>query len=865
MPIAKLNDATARLIGSSVAITSPEAVVKELLDNAIDAGADSVEISISPNTLDCVRARDNGRGVSVDDLDSLGRPSHTSKLSTCADLNTGRVHTLGFRGQALASINNIATVQVVTKTEQEPVAVKVQLDAQGGGIGIRFPPVSAPTGTTVLVNDMFGSMPPRRQMLLKESKKVMARIRELLTAYTLAHADVRISLKVMGEEKQSARFGQTRDRDMKQSILEVFGAAAAKSGETHRFAVAESPTSTVTLLAFLPNISCDDKAVKGKGAFISVNRRPVSAAIGIGKALTGVFRTKWQQGRQRAGLGSVPQTLLSLAISCSFASYDANVATMKDDVLFANAEVVLRAFEDLCSSVYDKPAADTKAGRLSKTMTGATNEKNTGIEDVENLVSVQMRVMSRVNMIRADSDASDEEAEDETVEVLIPQKITNTPAENETSTQGTAKESPPKLLRGIQRYFQPSEPDFEIATDDTATPELTPAATVPSIEANETAAPAPNRMPLSAVSDTTLNRLAGPQDSGSDSSSQGDVDAPRLSDLNGTSWSIQSLLSRNALQLPSPSRGIDVAITNTPASPPPQRQRESPNPLIRGRQIEQRRRVDGATSLMTLGTPPPIDLVRSNEYSLSPAGFVEVNRRRQLSPASSGSSDGEAVEELQVVQRRVAAPARGFSSARVIMEQSVPVSSRLPRQGKLVDGTQTRRTGGFERLLARRRAEHEGLHRETANPRESLGPNSPGTLSVRSRGFQLPQTPFVRGEADRNVADAASMPPPKRHCMADRGTSRPQALPKFQSPLPRNARNQEKLFLEHIPPSMATGCSVAVATVDMTDIRISMAACRDLDLYIRTGELEYGLSNITRTEADRLQTRMQRLCPGPVW
>ncbi|KAI5466728.1 histidine kinase-like ATPase, partial [Mariannaea sp. PMI_226] len=102
MAIAALPLATSRLLGSSTVVTNPTSLVKELVENSIDAGANSIEVLISQNTVDKVQVKDNGCGISLDDLNLLGRRAHTSKLRTFDELETKAGDTLGFRGEALA-------------------------------------------------------------------------------------------------------------------------------------------------------------------------------------------------------------------------------------------------------------------------------------------------------------------------------------------------------------------------------------------------------------------------------------------------------------------------------------------------------------------------------------------------------------------------------------------------------------------------------------------------------------------------------------------------------------------------------------------------------------------------------------------
>ncbi|KAJ4165556.1 hypothetical protein LMH87_007185 [Akanthomyces muscarius] len=655
MPITKLSAATARLIGSSASITSPYAVVKELLDNAIDAWADAVEVAISPNTLDQIRVRDNGHGIALDDLDSIGRQAHTSKLGSFDELTSGQVQTLGFRGQALASINNIAAVHIITKTTDEPVATKVLLAANYGGIDKRFAPVSAPTGTTILLSGLFSNMPPRKHFLLKESKKTTAKIKELLTAYALANSDLRITFKVLGSEKQSCKFGQMKFRDMKQSVLEVFGATVAANGEAHRFASTESQTSRFTLVAFLPSVNGDQKVTAGKGSFISVNGRPISSATGIGKALTGVFKTKIQHNWQQRNLPTVQKPLLLLEILCPFADYDANIATMKDEVLFADSGVLLRTLEELCGMVYDNTTT-----LENSTPNSISSDRDTAALDgsmtppTEKLVSVQMRTTSKVNMLRTNSNTTDEETDFQEIEVKVPERSHLGSKDG----RGGLKDGVPKSVRGIERYFQPTGADFEIATDDTATPELQ--------QGKQNSSPDRNvprtleRMPLNDVPDSALNILAGIHDSPSDSSSRGD--APRLSDLHGTSWSIQNLIHQRALDIPS--RG-----TATSASPPQRRV-----PQTRGLP-EGRRQVIQRAQLPMIRTPPPSDPTREEPRLASAFDVIEHGIRGQpASPASSSSSSIATVKEArprecQEMPQRNTLPMRRTSAVRQPSDQ----------------------------------------------------------------------------------------------------------------------------------------------------------------------------------------------------
>lgn len=120
MPIVALPPTTIRAIGLLSAISDPSSVVKELLDNALDASATSVTIEISQNTLDVIQVRDSGHGIAAEDFTVLCKRSYTSKIQTIGDLRTIGGKSLGFRGEALASIAEMSgALFVTTRTSSE--------------------------------------------------------------------------------------------------------------------------------------------------------------------------------------------------------------------------------------------------------------------------------------------------------------------------------------------------------------------------------------------------------------------------------------------------------------------------------------------------------------------------------------------------------------------------------------------------------------------------------------------------------------------------------------------------------------------------------------------------------------------------
>ncbi|TDZ37618.1 PMS1 protein-like protein 1 [Colletotrichum spinosum] len=226
MPIARLSQTTVRQLGSSVVIVTPASVVKELVDNAIDAGATSIEVVVSPNAVNKIQVRDNGHGISPADYDALGRRAHTSKLRTFEELQCKGGQTLGFRGDALASINIVSKLTITTRTDHEKVAEVLTLNSSGGGVMSRKL-VSAPVGTTVDSSALFSELPVRKQQTIKESRKHISEIKSLLQSYALTRPYTRLSLKVPESKGLNWSYAPCRDPNagvgVRDAVLQVFG------------------------------------------------------------------------------------------------------------------------------------------------------------------------------------------------------------------------------------------------------------------------------------------------------------------------------------------------------------------------------------------------------------------------------------------------------------------------------------------------------------------------------------------------------------------------------------------------------------------------------------------------------------------
>ena len=149
-----LDKHTAELIAAGEVVERPASVVKELLENAIDAGATQVSVAIEKGGVSRIQVTDNGSGIEAEYISTAFIRHATSKISCEQDLES--IHTLGFRGEALASIASVARVEVLTRTEPDEFACCYRIE---GGEELGMEPGARPVGTTITVRDLFYNTP----------------------------------------------------------------------------------------------------------------------------------------------------------------------------------------------------------------------------------------------------------------------------------------------------------------------------------------------------------------------------------------------------------------------------------------------------------------------------------------------------------------------------------------------------------------------------------------------------------------------------------------------------------------------------------------------------------------------------------
>lgn len=194
MPIRILPPILANQIAAGEVVERPSSVVKELVENSLDAGADRVEIDIDKGGAKLIRIRDNGGGVAKDELVLALSRHATSKVATLDDLEG--INSLGFRGEALASISSVSRLTFTSRTAEQSEAWQAQ--AEGREMSVTVKPAAHPVGTTVEVVDLFFNTPARRKFMRSE-KTEFAHIDELVRRIALSRFDVTLILRHNGK------------------------------------------------------------------------------------------------------------------------------------------------------------------------------------------------------------------------------------------------------------------------------------------------------------------------------------------------------------------------------------------------------------------------------------------------------------------------------------------------------------------------------------------------------------------------------------------------------------------------------------------------------------------------------------------
>ena len=317
MPIHPLPPELISQIAAGEVVERPASVVKELVENSLDAGARAITVTVQGAGKRLIEVADDGHGIPADELPLAVARHATSKLATADDLF--RIHTLGFRGEALASIASVSRFTITSRPAEADTAARLRIEGGRPLGGIE--PVGAPVGTTVTVEDLFYNVPARRKFLKADATE-KRRIDALLTRYALAYPMVRFRLVQDGRVAL-----QTSGRgDRREVLAALYGPETAR-----RMLAVDDAAPDLTIHGFIspPDIT---KSHRREIVFF-VNGRPVQDTT-LSAALLKAYHTLLMVGRY-------PLAVLFLQMPPE--EVDVNVHPTKAEVRFRNPDAVFRA------------------------------------------------------------------------------------------------------------------------------------------------------------------------------------------------------------------------------------------------------------------------------------------------------------------------------------------------------------------------------------------------------------------------------------------------------------------------------------------------------------------------------------------
>lgn len=328
--ITLLDEHTANRIAAGEVVERPASVVKELIENSIDAGASSITVTLEEGGKELIKITDNGCGMTREDAVLSLQRHATSKISTADDLDS--ISTLGFRGEALPSIASVSVMEIVTKHEAEADGVRVEIEA---GTITNLESVGVPQGTTISVRKLFFNTPARLKFL-KSAQTEQGHITDLIGRFAMAYPSIHFRLTHNSREMLSSpATGKPLN-----SITQVLGKDIAKQLAPISF---ETPAMRVS--GFVSNASLT--RINRNYQIFFVNGRPVRSKS-MTHALDQAYRGLLQPGRY-------PVAIVFLDVTPELV--DVNVHPTKAEVKFSSEQEVHSAVHRAVNAVLMAGAA----------------------------------------------------------------------------------------------------------------------------------------------------------------------------------------------------------------------------------------------------------------------------------------------------------------------------------------------------------------------------------------------------------------------------------------------------------------------------------------------------------------------------
>lgn len=306
----------AELIAAGEVVERPASVIKELVENSIDAGATKITVEIQRGGITYMRVTDNGCGISHKQVPTAFKRHATSKIKTQDDLF--KIATLGFRGEALASISAVSKVEILTKTASSSVGTQYIIE---GGVETEYSEAGCPEGTTIIIRDLFYNTPARMKFLKKDVSEATA-VAAVVDAIAISHPE--ISIRFIKDSKQA--LATVGDGKLQSAVYSVLGREYSSG-----LIPADSTTAGIRVSGLICKpIYCRPTR---SGQYFFLNSRFIRSGI-IAKALDQAYK-------DTVMVGKFPACVLNIEVS--FEKVDVNVHPAKTEVRFSDEKAIFEA------------------------------------------------------------------------------------------------------------------------------------------------------------------------------------------------------------------------------------------------------------------------------------------------------------------------------------------------------------------------------------------------------------------------------------------------------------------------------------------------------------------------------------------
>ncbi|KUJ06251.1 DNA mismatch repair protein MutL [Mollisia scopiformis] len=355
--IKAIEGGTVHQIQSGQVIVDLCSVVKELVENSLDAGATSVDVRFKNQGLDAIEVQDNGDGISPHNYETLALKHHTSKLSTYADLTT--LQTFGFRGEALSSLCALSKFSVVTCLAAD-APKGTRLDFATSGKLTDTSVVAAQKGTTVSVENLFNNLPVRRRELERNIKREWGKVVGVLGQYACIQTGIKFSVSQQaGKGKKTTLFSTKGNSSTRENIVNVFGAKTltaligldlnleleATSAPSQRWSTQEDGgKKDIRIVGHISRPASSERQTPDRQMFF-VNARPCGLPQ-VAKAFNEVYKSY-------SGWGSTQSPFIFANIELDTHLYDVNVSPDKRTILLHDQNRMLETLKEELTALFE--------------------------------------------------------------------------------------------------------------------------------------------------------------------------------------------------------------------------------------------------------------------------------------------------------------------------------------------------------------------------------------------------------------------------------------------------------------------------------------------------------------------------------